>query len=225
MATNTFQGDLVVTGDISAGTMTLPGGVVADAQVANGAEIRRAALALDALKPYPVNLTDFRVWDAMQTNLPGTAAADDLALIATTFGTTAPKIQAGDLKAAGATTRYARALIPVPAEYIDGETIQVQVSAGMTTTVADTTCVVDIEAYELDLDGGLVGSPTDICATAAQSMNSLTFAELVFNLTPTNVNAGDILDCRVAITCTDAATGTAVIPTIAAVKLLADVRG
>src|SRR5574338_320399 len=69
------------------------------------------------LAEYSVPLTAFRVWDALQTNLPGTSATDDLGLITGTFGTDAVYIGTSDLKAAGATSRYARVLIPLPPNY------------------------------------------------------------------------------------------------------------
>lgn len=190
--------------------------------ISQNAEIARSKMAQDTNVEFSVALTDFRVWDAFQTNLPGTAANDDLAIVGGTFGTNPPSIQAGDLKAAGATTRYARALIQLPAEYDDGKTLQLRIAAGMLTTVADNTCTVDVECYKSDEDNTV---SSDLCDTAAQDMNSLTFADLDFTITETSRATGDILDVRIAIACNDAATGTAVIPCIAAVKLTADIRG
>ncbi len=45
------------------------------------AQNRESILVQDPLVRFPVNLTDLRIWDAFHTNLPGTAATDDLALI------------------------------------------------------------------------------------------------------------------------------------------------
>jgi hypothetical protein len=132
-------------------------------------------------------------------------------------------LSAGDLKAAGATTRRARnPHVPVPECYDAAETFQIIVGVGMGTTVADTSCTVDIEVCRIGKDG-TVGS--DICATAAQSMNSLTFAEKTFTITATTLAPGDALDVRVSITCTDAATGTAVTPEISSVDLACDIKG
>lgn len=170
---------------------------------------------------FPIPLTDLRVWDAMQTNLPGTAATDDLALIGGTFGTAPPMIQAGDCKALGATSRYARAQVVVPGFYDAAETLTLVLSAGMKTTVADTSCVVDIECYRVDKVSGI---SADLCATAAQSINSLTFADKTFTITAATIGPGDVLDVRITITCTDAATGTAVTPTIAGLDLVCDVK-
>ena len=186
------------------------------------AQNRSSVLRQDPLAIFPVPFTSLRVWDAFATNLPGTAATDDLALIGGTFGTSPPTIEAGDLKAAGATTRYARFQVKLPECYDSGETITLNVSAGVVTTVADTTCTIDAEVYKLDK---ITGIGSDICATGATSINSLTFADIQFTITPSGVVAGDVLDVRIAIACNDAATGTAVTPTIAAIDLLCDIKG
>lgn len=183
---------------------------------------RTALLQQDAAR-VKIPLTQFRVWDAYNTNLPGTGATDDLALIGGTFATAHPSIQTGDLKAAGATTRYARVQINLPYTYVAAETVTIRLSAGMLTTVADASATVDVEAYRQDEDTTLTGS--DICATAAQSINSLTFANKDFQITATTLQPGDTLDIRIAIAVTDAATGTAVIGTIGSVELLCDVKG
>lgn len=182
----------------------------------------RDQLVQDNLKPYTIPWTWWRVFDALQTNLPGTAATDDLALIGGTFATASPSIQAGDLKAAGATTRYARAQIPLPAEYVAGETVVLRFHAAVQTTIADASCVLDVECFKTDEE---VSISADLYAGAALDINSTTFADKDFAVTPTVLVPGDLLDVRIAITCTDAATGTAVIPTIGAAKLLADVKG
>jgi hypothetical protein len=62
-------------------------------------------------------------------------------------------------------------------------------------------------------------------STAAMSINSLTFAERAFELTASGLAAGDVLDIRVSIACTDAATATAVIPSIAQIRLSLDIKG
>lgn len=210
MAGTTRVEDLVVSG-----TLTIPSGSIS-------AQARSSILAQDPNIRFPVPFTDFRVWDAFATNLPGTAAADDLALVGGTFGTAPPMIQAGDLKAAGATNRYARVQVVVPECYDAAQTLTFVLSAGMITTVADTTCTVDIQCYEHDKTGGI---SADLCATSAQTINSLVFADKTFTITATTLAPGDVLDVRVTIACNDAATGTAVIPTIAGFDLVCDIRG
>jgi hypothetical protein len=179
-------------------------------------------IAQQNLQEYVLDLTSFRIWDAFQTNLPGTAATDDLALVGGTFATNAPSIQAGDLKAAGATSRYARFLVGLPPEYVAAQTLQLRFAAGMITTIADASCTLDVECHLSDEDNTV---SADLCTTAAQDMNSVTFADLDFTINSTTLSPGDMLDVRITIACNDAATGTAVIPSVAAAKLLADTQG
>jgi len=186
------------------------------------AQTRETILKQDANAPFAIDLSRLRVWDAYHTPLPGTAATDDLAIESGTFGTTPMMVTAGDLKAAGATTRYARFQVQLPECYEAGETVTISLHAGMATTVADTSCTIDVECYKIDKEGG-IGS--DLCGTAAQSINSLTFAAKNFLITPSGLVAGDVLDVRVAIACNDAATATVVAPKIAAIDLLCDIKG
>ena len=186
------------------------------------AQTRASILKQDALAIFPVRLTGQRVWDAIHTNLPGTAATDDLALIGTTFGTTAPVVSAGDCKALGATSRYARFMTELPECYEAGETVTLSLSAGMVTTVASSSCTVDVECYKIDK---ITGISSDLCTTAATTINSLVFAAKSFTITSSALTAGDVLDIRLTIACNDAATGTAVTPTIAGIDLLCDIKG
>ena len=107
-------------------------------------QTRASILKQDALAIFPVRLTGLRVWDAFHTNLPGTAATDDLALIGGTFGTSPPVVSAGDCKALGATSRYARFMVELPECYEAGETVTLSLSAGVVTTVASVSCTVDV---------------------------------------------------------------------------------
>lgn len=184
--------------------------------------IPRSSLLQEDGARYKIPMVAWRVHDAIQTNLPGTGATDDLAIVSGTLGTSAPSIQTGDLKAAGATTRYARCTFDLPHEYVAGQTVTLRAKAGMLTTVADTSATIDFQVYRAD-DGTLEGS--DICATAATTINSLTFANKDFTITPTSLLPGDTLDIRLAITVTDGATATAVIGAAGGIELLLDVKG
>lgn len=186
------------------------------------AQTRSTILKQDANAPFAIDLTRLRVWDAFATNLPGTPATDDLGLESGTFGTSPPMVTAGDLKAAGATTRYARFQVQLPECYEAGETVTLSFHAGMVTTIADTACTIDVQAYKIDKEGGI---SADLCSTGATTMNSLTFGPKNFLITSTALVPGDVLDVRVAIACTDAATVTAVIPKIAAITCLCDIKG
>jgi hypothetical protein len=93
----------------------------------------------------------------------------------------------------------------------------------MLTTVSDTSAVVDVEAWKLAGDTLVGGS--DMVSTAATTINSLTFADIDFDLTTTTLSSGDFIDVRISITVVDSATGTAVTPAIASLALKADVKG
>jgi len=202
--------DLKITGAIS----------VKDTGVSS--QLRTSILKQDPNVVFPIMLTSLRVWDAYATNLPGTAAADDLALVGGTFGTAPPTISAGDLKNAGATSRYARFQMQLPECYDSGETVTLTIYAGMATTVASSSCTVDVECYKIDK---ITGIGSDLSATAATTINSLVFAAKSFTITPSGLVAGDTFDVRITIACNDSATGTAVTPTIAAIDLVCDIRG
>jgi len=170
-----------------------------------------------ATTTYPVALTEARIHDSMDDFLPATAADDDMAIITGTPGTDAPTLQGVDF---GGTTSDEKAAFEVvlPPDYIDGQSVTVRVRAAMLTTVADTSCTVDVEAFETDGDGA-VGS--DLCSTAAQSMNSLTPANLDFTITPTGLAAGDHLIIRLSFAGTDSGNAGVMIPEISAVDLIA----
>lgn len=185
--------------------------------------LARSRLVQESLAVYPVQWTTFRVWDAFATNLPGTSSADDLALVGGTFGTGVPSLESSDLKAAGATTLYARFTKALPAEYVAGETVQIRISGGMVTTVADTSATVDVEAYESDREGAVDGS--DLVTTSATTINSLTFGDDDFTVTATALAPGDVLDVRITVSVNDGASGTEVKARLGAVELLCDIKG
>lgn len=172
-------------------------------------------------KEYVVPLTDLRVWDAFQTNLPGTAATDDLALIGGTFGTASPTVRSSD---ADNTTiqQFARFIYSLPYEYVAGQTITLRIHAGVNTSVASASATVDVVAHRMDSTAG-IGS--DLCSTAAQSINSTTNANKDFTITPATLGPGDAIDVRVVIAITDTATATAVIGEIGSLTFLCDVQG
>lgn len=183
--------------------------------------LHRSGFRLSELDSYPVDLQSLRIWDAFQTLL-GTAGTDDLGITAGVFGTGCPNVTAGDVKTTSG-TRYARTFIQLPMEYAQGESVTIACWAGMVTTVASGSATLDIEVYKAGLNALKTGS--DLYAGAAISLNSTTFAELSFSLTATALNPADWLDVRFAITWVDAATATAVIPTIAAIELQVDTKG
>jgi len=169
-----LPGDLIVPGDIRITGKISP------------AISKSNILALAELQAFPVPLTNFRVWDAMQTLLPGTPATDDLGLIGGTFGTETPSLRSEDLKALGATNKRARVLVQLPWDYVAGESVTLRFTAGMITTVAGTTATIDCEAYKQQSDpDDAIGS--DLVSTAATTMNSLTFSNVDFVVTPSSL--------------------------------------
>lgn len=211
-----IQGQLIVEGSISA-----PNAALNEEIFAAGTAIPRSKLAEDALQLHAVPITGLRVWDAMHTTLPGTAADDDLALIGGTFGSASPVVRTSDAKATSV-TQYARFLFTLPHNFVSAGDVTLRVFAGMNTTVSDTTATVDVQCYEANKSAG-VGS--DLCTTSATTINSLTGANKDFSITATGLAAGDVLDVRITIAITDGATATAVIGQIGSIDVLADVRG
>lgn len=206
-----LPGDLNIAGNLRVNGIITPGKAKSD------------ILSVAAAQLFPIPLTDFRVWDAMQTVLPGTPAADDLGLVGGTFGTATPSLRTQDLKTLGASSNYARVLVQLPWEYVAGQAVKLRFRAGMITTVAGTSAFLDCEAFKQQADpDDAIGS--DLVSTAQQTINSLTFADIDFTVTPTSLSPGDILDVRIRTIVTDAASGTAVIAGITSAKLLCDVR-
>ena len=183
--------------------------------------IARTSLALDSLQPVPIQIHEWRVWDAYATTSPGTSASDDLGVYGTALGAI-PYLGTSDLKSAGATTRYARVIKQVPFEYQATEALQIRFSAGMKTAVADTSCTLNVDVRLAARDGT---ESATLYAGAAVTMNSLTASEKSFTVTAATLTPGCLLDIRVAIVCTDAAGGSAVIAALYACELMCAVRG
>jgi hypothetical protein len=204
---NIVQGDLQVTGSIRTGTYAT--------------SIPRSAITEDSLAAYPIDPRSWFVWDSGAA-LPNTSSSDDLGFYQGTWASATPMVRSYDVKNVGATALYARTFLTLPPEYIAGATVTLRFHAGMVTTVASASCTIDAVCYESNGEGGL-GS--DLVTTAAQSINSLTFADVDFQVDPTGLTAGDILDLRVHIAPSDTATVTAVIAAIGKASLLCDIRG
>lgn len=203
-----------ITGDVQvSGTMT----------AASYVGIGRSSITQEDLAEYPIPLADWRQWDALATLPPG-PSNDDLGIVTGTFGTHYPYISAGDLKNAGATTRRIAAVLQLPPEYVAGQSIQVKFWAGMLTTVASVSATIDVEAYASAGTGVPTGSPTDLCQTAAQSINSTIHAAKTFEIDGSGLAPGDELIIRVSIAVNDSATVTAVDARFTQANLLLDIK-
>ena len=183
--------------------------------------LARSAIVQEDLVPYTIPLTSIRVHDAMATNLPATAANDDMGLITGTPGTDAPTLQGVDFGGTSTDEKGAFEFV-LPAEYVTGQTITLRVTGAMLTTVSDGTATVDAECW-VATSAGAVGS--DICATSAQSINSLTSADKDFTITPTSRAAGDRLIVRLSFAGSDSGNAGVMIPEISRVQMLLDVKG
>ena len=154
----------------------------------------------------------------------GTAATTKLGLVGGTFGTNGHAIHSIDEKNnAGAHSCYAVNTYMLPMNYKAAGTLQLEVRAGMNTTVASASAVLDIEVYLLDADGDPTGS--DLCTTDAVTINSLTTATKTFTINPVGLSAGDKLMIRMTTTVNDTGTGTAVKAEVKRTTMLVTTQG
>lgn len=134
-----------------------------------------------------IPVTDFRVFDAQKDALPDAAANDDLGLADAAGG-----VLLGAAANGGGTasqTNKAGIFIALPENYVDGSDITLRVRV-KTSPVATATATID--AIVKALSDATLGS--DICATAAQSCNSASYANFDFTITGTSLVAGSILN-------------------------------
>ncbi|MDB4312250.1 hypothetical protein N9937_02345 [bacterium] len=132
-----------------------------------------------------------------------------------------PTLQTADFGGTTA-TQYAGFTFELPPEYVAGETVTIRASAGML-VVSDTNCDLDFEAY-LSAGDATVGS--DLCTTATVTMNSGTFSNKDFTITPATLSAGSQIHIRVKITGTDSGDAAPLITgVIAKLAILCDIKG
>jgi hypothetical protein len=160
-----------------------------------------------------VALTNLKKVAAVSAGLPATDDGTSPGLVNGTYLTSNPVVQTGDLKTLN-TTRTARFQFAVPRDYVAGGAITLRLNAGMVTTVADTAATIAVNCVRT------AAPTTDINATTAISINSLTAADCNFTITPTNVVAGDLLDVKITLAVNDGASGTAVIAALNSIKFL-----
>jgi hypothetical protein len=217
----TTNEELTVKNTITCERLSVAQPTITNAMVDTNAAIVRSKLAQDTFAEYVIDFLACRVHDALHTVLPGTAAADDMGLITGTPGTDAPTLQGVDFGGTSTDEKCAF-LFRLPPEYDDGESVVLRVRAAMLTTVSDGTATVDVECWKADGDGA-VGS--DICATAAQSINSLTPANKDFVITETGLVAGDLLVFRVSFGGSDSGNAGVMIPEISKLTARIDIKG
>jgi hypothetical protein len=194
---------MIVKGDIyHTGNLTVTDQIVLPAQP-------RTILTQDSSAAYVIPWTAWRKHDNYHVNLP--SAADDannyLGLVGGTFGTSnSPSIQTADEGANGdaVDTAYARTFFTLPPEYVADGSVVMRFHAGMITAIADATATIDIQVVESNKKAG--GGGADLCTTVATTINSVTFANVDFTITDTDLVPGDVLDILVAIAVKDEAT-------------------
>jgi hypothetical protein len=215
------------------GAVALNGGVTCDTDkftIANGTgntviagTLAVGSTATKVSGTVGLDFNDCRVHDNLAALLPVAGATDDLGNVPGTVGTTAPSLQTEDLKAAGATDNKAAFFLKVPDWYLPGSTLTLVCNAGMITTVSDTTATLDVECWVPDYANADGTVSSDLCLTAAQSINSLTFADKSFTIDDDvaghEIAPGDILQFRITTAVNDGATGTAVIAAIRKIHL------
>lgn len=89
-------------------------------------------------------------------------------------------------------------LVALPSSYAAGESVKVRIRAKVT---AARTVSATIDAVVKKISDGAAGS--DICATAAQSINSTTYANKEFTITATSLSAGDLLAVQITAAADD----------------------
>lgn len=205
MATQRFDGDVEITGALRvSGTYTGP--------------INRSNLITDSTAIYELPLTSFRVHDAYQTNLPGTALIDDLGLTSGTYGTDVPTMRSEDLNGDGTAASYARTSFTLPPEYLSGGTITLRIYADTQAGAAS----VDAQAF-LASKTGIAISGSDLVTTAATAVTT-TFGAKEFTITPTSRVAGDTLDIRLAVIGTTSVTANTIVR-IPNIEMVLQVKG
>lgn len=170
----------------------------------NITNIPRSDLEQDADQLMTIAIPEWRIFDAFGSTLPNAGASDDLGVYGGTVGTNAPYIGTGDVKTTDV-TRKARVLIPVRNEFVLEGAMYIRARAGMVTTVAGTSATIDFSAYKCS---GAVTGGSDLVTTAAQSINSLTWADYDFAISTAGLVAGDELDILATIAITDSGSGT-----------------
>lgn len=140
-----------------------------------------------------VPLTDVRNSDG--TVLTASAAAGIFGISAGGWGSGTLKLVG---EAASGNTKTSTGMVALPVPWNAEATAHTGSSKSWTigidarvSIVAATSATLDIEVYRSDGNGGISGS--DLCTTAAQDINSATWATKTFTLTATNIEPGDEL--------------------------------
>jgi hypothetical protein len=145
-------------------------------------------------------LTSFRVWDAMATNLPAVAAANNLGLVTGTFLTDQPYITTGNVNATTA-TRRALAEYKIPENYQAGSPLTVY-AVWSRVDAAQVTATIDAEFVKASAPTvDLTGNP------APTSVNGSTAGVAQWPIIATTLLPGDLCMIRMNLAMDDTAGG------------------
>ncbi len=172
------------------------------------------------VKPFVIPMAALRATGTLQQlgNTAGTPTGA-MGITAGSHGSASP-LAVTESASGASVTNLARFELVVPPEYIDGDpiTVRVRCRESAASTVGAT---INLEAHESDGGGG-VGA--DICATDPQDIDT-TFTDYDFTLTPTNVVAGDVIDCELTMVVNDTGGSVGAVGQIGKVTVLPGVIG
>ena len=179
-----------------------------------------ATFAQDAAAVYNIQL-DAIMKNDMRTPLAAAGDATNLGIVGGTHGSASPYLvsTAYNNTSGSETARFSFIL---PPEYDDGETVTVRVHAHVDTTPYAASATADIECFVPDGEKGISG---ELCTTVAQDINSATWADVDFTITPTTLTSGDELDIELTIAGDDGTGAANKSMEVGAVQILLDIKG
>ncbi|HMQ16016.1 MAG TPA: DUF2190 family protein [Phycisphaerae bacterium] len=174
--------------------------------------------ATQAAAPFGVPLDQVRAPTTLAVlgNSAGTPSGA-LGLTPGTFGSASP-ILVGEAASNNSKSNAGRFLFTLPREYAAGEAITCRVRARITGDV-EVAQTIDLVAHKAD---GAAGVGADLVATAAAAVTDA-FANYDFEITPTGLAPGDVLDLSVTGAANDTGGAANKLVQISAITMLLDV--
>jgi len=183
--------------------------------------LTRAKMLQEDLVAYPIPVYSLR---------NSAAPAGDVICITATSGNHILTYSAGvfgatsNAPSSSTVTDASVLLIPLPPEYVAGQTVTIRVNGKITAEPDPATAAgksLDINCYEITKTSGAKGA--DICATAARTL-TVTAAAYDFTITPTTLAPGDLLSVIITTVFEDD-DGAAGKAQINGVEILLDIKG
>jgi hypothetical protein len=201
-------GDFTTAGAIAYTNFTASGTAAVTGATTLTGDVTMSGAATVVSQTIGIDFASMKIFDSRSTPLTVAASDDDdLTYYEGTFGTNAATLETIDCGGLNDTTQKAVFTFVLPPTYPAGATINLKANVGMRTTVADQGATLDFSCYVADYaneDGTMSG---DLIGTAAQSVNSTTFADKTFVLDDDAagyvLGAGDTIECLVTALCDD----------------------